>query len=244
MKIKVINPNTTAEMTEEIRISAQAAARPDTEIICFNPEKGPATIESWYDDYVATFWLIEELLKSEKNDPPDAYVSACFGDPGIYAMRELTEKPVVGIAEAAIAFSSFIAVRFSIISVIPRIRLMLEEVVRRCGAEHRCAAIRTPNLTVMDYVTDPDRCQKILIEEAKKAVAEDYAEALLLGCAGMGTFVDAVRQAVPVPVLDAVASAVKVAESLVDLGLKTSKALTYMPPGKKEFKGMDDLYQP
>jgi len=184
------------------------------------------------------------LLKSEKDDPPDAYVVACFGDPGLNALRELTDKPVVGIAEAAIAFSSFLAVRFSIISVIPRIRLMLEEVVRRCGAEHRCTSIRTPNLTVMDYVTDPDRCQRILVEEAKDAVAKDYAEALLLGCAGMGSFVEAVRRAVPVPVLDAVASGVKVAESLVDLGLKTSKVLTYMPPEKKEFKGMDDLYQP
>ena len=137
MKIKVINPNTTIEMTEDISISARAYSRPETEIVCVNAEKWPVTIEGFYDESVALLGLIEQLLKSEREDRVDAYVIACFGDPGLYALRELTEKPVVGIAEAAMKLATFVAGKFSIVTIMPRIRMMLEEQVHRAGVAHR-----------------------------------------------------------------------------------------------------------
>ena len=244
MKIKVINPNTTPEMTEDICVSARSGASPGTEVVCLNPAKGPGTVEGWYDEYISISFLIEELLKAERDDPADAYVVACFGDPGLYALRELTDKPVVGVAESAIALTRFVAARFAIVTIMPRIRLMLEELVERCGARHRCASIRTPDLSVADFMDDYDRCEKILIDQAREAIAEDYAEAIILGCAGMAAFVENVRKALPVPVFDAVASGVRVAESLVGLGIGTSKVQTYKPPEKKEFKGLGELFQP
>jgi allantoin racemase len=244
MKVKVINPNTTAEMTEDICKSAHYFSRPDTEIICVNPEAGPVTIEGFYDEYMALPGLFEGLLKSEKEDKVDAYVVACFGDPGLYALRELTEKPVVGIAESAMMLAGFVAAKFAIVTIMPRIRMMLEELVKRVGLEHRLASIRTPNLKVLDFMNDFEGCKKILIEEAKDTIEKDYAEAIILGCAGMAGFADEVERAVNVPVFDAVASAIKVAEALVDMGMKTSKVLSYQRPEKKEFKGMAELFQP
>ena len=244
MKIKVINPNTSSQMTDDIRDSAKLGARTGTEIICVNPDKGPETIESWYDEYICQRYLVEVLLKTEKEDPVDAYVVACFADPGVNGLRELTDKPVVGIAEAAIAMSSFLAARFAIVTIMPRIRLMMGEMIRRYGAEHRCVSIRTPDLAVADFMNDMPRCERIMIEEAKDAVKKDYAEAILLGCAGMGPFIKKARQAVPALIIDSVTAGVKMAESLVDLGLKTCKTITYQPPEKKRFIGMDDLYQP
>ena len=244
MKIKIINPNTTAEMTEDICVSARAGAWPGTEVVCLNPDKGPTTIEGWYDEQMAIPWLIEELLKSERDDPAQGYVVACFGDPGLYALRELTQKPVLGVAESAIALTQFVAARFAIVTIMPRVRLMLEELVQRSGASHRCASIRTPDLAVIDFMNDYDRCEKILIDQAKEAIADDYAEAIILGCAGMASFVDNVRRALPVPVFDAVASAVSLAQTLVHLGISTSKVLTYKPPEKKELKGLGELFQP
>jgi len=244
MKVKVINPNTTAEMTEDICKSAHYFSRPDTEIICVNPEAGPVTIEGFYDEYMALPGLFEGLLKSEKEDKVDAYVVACFGDPGLYALRELTEKPVVGIAESAMMLASFVAAKFAIVTIMPRIRMMLEELVKRVGLEHRLASIRTPNLKVLDFMNDFEGCKKILIEEAKDTIEKDYAEAIILGCAGMAGFAEEVERAVKVPVFDAVASAIKVAEALVDMGMKTSKVLSYQRPEKKEFKGMAKLFQP
>jgi len=244
MKVKVINPNTTAEMTEDICKSAHYFSRPDTEIICVNPEAGPVTIEGFYDEYMALPGLFEGLLKSEKEDKVDAYVVACFGDPGLYALRELTEKPVVGIAESSMMLAGFVAAKFAIVTIMPRIRMMLEELVKRVGLEHRLASIRTPNLKVLDFMNDFEGCKKILIEEAKDTIEKDYAEAIILGCAGMAGFADEVERAVNVPVFDAVASAIKVAEALVDMGMKTSKVLSYQRPEKKEFKGMAELFQP
>jgi allantoin racemase len=243
MKIKVINPNTTAEMTKDISISASASARPDTEIVCVNPKRGPVTIEGFYDESIALQGLIDELLKSEKEDNVDAYVVACFGDPGIYALRELTTKPVIGIAEAAMKLATFVAGKFSIVTIMPRIRMMLEELVHRAGVDHRLASIRTPDLSVLDFMRDFEGSKKILIREAKDTIEKDYSEAIILGCAGMAGFARVVQEEVGVPVFDAVASGVKIAEALVDLGLTTSKALSYKWPEKKELKGMDTLFQ-
>ena len=231
-------------MTRDICTSAHYFSRPDTEIVCANPEKGPVTIEGFYDETIATSGLIEELLKSEKEDQVDAYVVACFGDPGLYALRELTEKPVVGIAESAMMLATFVAAKFSIVTIMPRIRMMLEELVHRVGVAHRLASIRTPNLTVLDFMRDFEGCKKILIREAKDTIEKDYAEAIILGCAGMAGFAAEVQKEVQVPVFDAVASAIKVAEALVEMGVRTSKVLTYKPPEKKEFKGMPPLFQP
>jgi allantoin racemase len=244
MKIKVINPNTTAEMTGDICESAHYFSRKDTIIECVNPAKGPVTIEGFYDEYMAMTGLIEELLKSEKTGDVDAYVIACFGDPGLYALRELTEKPVVGIAESAMMLASFVAGKFSIVTIMPRIRMMLEELVQRVGLGHRLSSIRTPNLTVLDFMRDFEGCKKILISESKDTIEKDYAEAIILGCAGMAGFAAEVEKEVSVPVFDAVASAIKVAEALVDMGMKTSKILSYQSPEKKEFQGMDDIFQP
>jgi allantoin racemase len=244
MKIKVINPNTTIEMTKDICTSAHYFSRPDTEIVCVNPEKGPVSIEGFYDESIGILGLIEELLKSERTDKTDAYVVACFGDPGLYALRELTEKPVVGIAESAMMLATIVAGKFSIVTIMPRIRMLLEELVQHIGVKHRLASIRTPNLTVLDFIKDFERCKNILIEESRYAIEKDYAEAIILGCAGMAGFAAEVQKEVKVPVFDAVASAIKIAEALVDMGVKTSKALSYRRPEKKEFKGMSELFQP
>lgn len=100
MKIKVINPNTTASMTEKIGNAAQAVANPGTEIIATSPSMGPVSIEGHYDEALAVVGLLEEVRKGEAENI-NGYVIACFGDPGLLAARELTRSPVIGIAEAA-----------------------------------------------------------------------------------------------------------------------------------------------
>lgn len=244
MKIKVINPNTTAGITNDICTSAHSFSRSDTSIVCVNPDKGPLTIEGFYDEYMAIPGLLEEVLKSEAEDNVDAYVVACFGDPGVCAVRELTEKPVVGIAQSAMMLASFVSGKFSIVTIMPRIRLMLEELVKKAGLVHRLASIRTSNLTVLDFMKDFEGCKNTLIEESKYAIENEYAEAIILGCAGMAGFAAEVQKETRVPVFDAVASAVKIAEVLVDMGMQTSKILTYKSPEKKEFLGMPELFQP
>lgn len=236
MKIKIINPNTSNELTAGIYESACAVKRSDSEIICTNPPHGPICIESTTDEAIATYYLIEELKKSEAEGCYDAYIIACFGDPGVDALRELTDKPVIGIAEAAIHMCAFISAKFSIVSILPRVRKHLEELVHRAGAENRLASIKTPNLGVMAFHENEAKAKKTLIDASRDAVNDDLAECIILGCAGMTGFSDIVSKEIGVPVLDSVCIAVKTAEALVDLGVKTSKSNTYALPTYKEYK--------
>ena len=101
MKIKLINPNTTLSMTDSIRKMAETVADLGTEILAVSPASGPESIECYVDEYLAVPGVVQEVIKGDLEEGVDAYVIACFGDPGLQAAREVTEKPVVGICEAA-----------------------------------------------------------------------------------------------------------------------------------------------
>ena len=88
MRIKVINPNTTAGMTAKIGEAARGVAAPGTEILAVNPAAGPVSIESHYDEAVSVLGVLEEVRKGEA-EGCDGYVIACFGDPGLLAAREI-----------------------------------------------------------------------------------------------------------------------------------------------------------
>lgn len=236
MKIKIINPNTTQKMTENIRAAALRYAHRDTEIYAVSPENGPASIESYYDEYLAIPGVLGEIIKGEKEDI-DAYIIACFGDPGLFAAREITNKPVVGIAEAAILTSKIISPNFSIVSVLERSRYMSEQLVRTYGVESWCRSIRSTGLSVLDFEKNPKAGLEALVKAGSEAVQNDAAECILLGCAGFVTFLDEIRNALRVPVLDGVSPAVKMAESLVELGCFTSKICTWQRPENKIITG-------
>ncbi len=236
MKIKIINPNTTMAMTEGIGAAGRSVARQGTEIQAVSPAFGPESIESYYDEYLCVPGVIEEIAKGDQ-DGCDAYIIACYGDPGLHAAREVTTRPVIGIAEASFYTASILAARFSIVTVIPLIRTMLEELVANYGVGHRIASIRTTPLYVLDIEKDPAAALETLRAEAKAAMVEDDAEAILLGCAGFAEFADELEAELGIPVLDGVVCAVKIAEAVVELGRSTSKHKTYRFPEVKSYTG-------
>jgi len=242
MKIKVINPNTFVLMTEGIAESARRAARPETEIITVNPQKGPISIECFYDGHLAFVGVIEEVKKSLKEEEIDAYILACYGDPGLEALRELTDKPVIGIAEASMFTACFLAPKFSIITVIPRVIVPLEQLVKKYGIYERLASIRSTRLSVVEFASDLEAGKEALAVEGKLAVEQDGAEALLLGCSGMAGFDEELEEKLGVPVIDGVTAALKIAEGLVDLKKKTSKINTYAKPDQKLIEGFDPIF--
>jgi allantoin racemase len=242
MKIHVINPNTSPAMTDTIGVAARSVARPGTEIVSVCPAFGPASIESYYDEYLSIPGLLDEIAKGE-NARADAYIVACYGDPGIAAAREATTRPVIGIAEASLYVASMLAARFSIVTVVPRVRVMLEDMVSHYGFRHRLASIRTTPLYVLDVEKDSARALRMLRAEAIKAKEEDDAEAILLGCAGFAQFSSELEAELDIPVLDGVVCAVKLAESLVELGKTTSKYKTYRSPEKKAYTGVFEQFR-
>lgn len=241
MKIKIINPNTTQSMTDSIDHIAVRYADPETEIIAVSPKTGPDSIECYVDEYLAVPGVIQEVIKGDRLEGADAFIIACFGDPGLSAAREVTDKPVLGICESAITMAKFIAPYFSVVSVLDRSRKVTEDAVKAYGAESFCRSIRTTGLSVLEFGRDPEKGLAALTQQSKKAVAEDGAECVLLGCAGFVDFVDALRKELGVPVLDGVMPAVKFAEALVKMGTKTSKANTWKAPEPKRFNGFGGI---
>jgi len=232
MRVLVVNPNTTQAMTDEIGHAARAAAAPGTEIDCVQPAAGPRSIEGAADEVLAAYHTLDVVAGTRGRY--DAYVIACFGDPALAACREVSAVPVVGIAEAAFHVGSLVAYKWSIVTVLPRVKPLLEELVHRNGMESRCASIRCTPLTVLEIEEDIERTRRMMVDEARAAIAEDGAEAILLGCAGLGPLDRWMQEQLAVPVLDGVACAVKLAEALHGYGITTSKVAAYKDPEPKE----------
>lgn len=236
MKIRVINPNTTHAMTATIGAAARRVAAPGTQIVASQPDSGPVSIECHFDEAVAAVGVAAELMAGER-EQTDAYVIACFGDPGLWSARELTRAPVIGMAEAAFHMAALIATRFSVVTTLGRTGIIAEHLLQQYGFAHLCRKVRAAEIPVLDLEHDPDAALRKIIDESLRAKREDGIGAIVLGCGGMSDLTDAIADAVGLPVVEGVTSAVKLAESLVHLGLRTSKHgdLDFPPP--KAFVG-------
>jgi allantoin racemase len=241
VRIKIINGNTFEAMTANIGEVARAYAAPGTEIVVSQPAAGPISIESYYDEYLAIPWILEEIIKDE--DKVDAFIIACWGDPGIEAAREISGKPVVGIAEASMYVANMLGAKFGVATVLPRIYDLIERTVQKVGLTSKCASIQCTALSVVDTEELRDSACDALEVAARAAIAEG-AEAIALGCAGMSGLDTELEARLGVPVVDSVAASVKMAESLVALGKRTSKSLTFQVPEAKQIKGYPEHMQP
>lgn len=236
MLLRVINPNTTAAMTETIGVAARKVAAPGTRVVATHPAGGPVSIESHFDEAVAAVGVLEEVRAGER-DGTDAYVIACFGDPGLLAARELTRAPVIGIAEAAFHLATMIATRFSVVTTLGRTIGIAEHLLQSYGFAHHCRRVRAAEIPVLDLEHDPDAALRRIVEEARRAKAEDGIGAIVLGCGGMAELRHTIAAQVGLPVVEGVTAAVKLAESLVGLGLQTSKHGDLDFPRPKPFTG-------
>ena len=232
MHIHLINPNSTASMTAQALDSALLVKHSSTKVSASNPADTPVSIEGGADEALAVPGMLAEIRKGEAQGV-DAYVIACFDDPGLHAAREIAKGPVLGICQAAVQVAMTISRRFSIITTLPRSVPIIEDLVSDYGADRHCRKVRAINLPVLGLEEDPAEAERLLINEIELAKREDRAEAIILGCAGMTSLCDRLRDATGVPVIDGVAAAVKLAEALVGAGYATSKVNTYDYPRVK-----------
>jgi allantoin racemase len=243
MKICVINPNTSVAMTARIGAAATAAAAPGTRVEAVNPTFGAASIEDHHDDVWAAAGVLEQIGLGETNGS-DAFVIACFGDPGLHAARELAAGPVIGIAEAAFHAASMLATGFSVVTTLTRSCVMAERLVLEYGFERRCRGIHGTDIAVLELEDPASRAFDRILAASRQALAHDRSGAIVLGCAGMAGLCQALQQRLNVPVIDGVGAAVKFAESLVGLGLHTSKQGDYAAPLSKPYAGLAQPYSP
>lgn len=227
MRILLVNPNTTSSMTAKAAIAARQAASHDTEIISRTSSVGPASIEGYYDEALSLAGLLHEI---RLHPDVDGVVIACFDDTGLDAARCLTDRPVVGIGEAAYRMAAMIANRFSVVTTLARSVPALENNILRYGLERQCVKVRSSEVPVLELEKNsPDALCRIEAE-ITAAIEHDRAEAIVLGCAGMTNLAASLSDKFALPVLDGVACAVSLAESMARIGLRTSRRGGYAPP--------------
>ncbi|AEG05329.1 aspartate/glutamate racemase family protein [Sinorhizobium meliloti] len=236
MHIHLINPNSTASMTAQALESALLVKHAHTHVSASNPTDTPASIEGGADEAMSVPGMLAEIRQGEAQGV-DAYVIACFDDPGLHAAREVAKGPVIGICQAAVQVAMTISRRFSVITTLPRSVPIIEDLVSDYGAERHCRKVRAIDLPVLALEEDPQRAERLLLKEIEIAMAEDGAEAIVLGCAGMSSLCDRLQKATGVPVIDGVTAAVKMAEALLGAGYATSKVNTYAYPRIKAAAG-------
>jgi len=237
MRIKIINPNTTWSMTEKIAACARNMARPGTEVIAVSPEMGPVSIESYYDEALAVPGLLAEIAKGEGEDC-DAYVIACFGDPGLLAARELARGPVIGIAEAAMHVASLLGQRFSVVTTLGRTIGQAWHLAQMYGMKRFCANVRACELPVLELENPHSQARERITDECQRALEEDGSDVIVLGCAGMTDLCAHISATLGVPVVDGVAAGMELAQSLVSLKLATSKSGELASPPPKPYTGL------
>ena len=235
MRIMIINPNTSQSMTDHIREELIPIKRSDTELTVICPDKGPETIESAYDEAYAIPPTLE-LVKQANEQGYDAVILACFSDPGLHAAREISSIPIIGIEESSFHVAAMLGAKFSIMT--PRkVRIPAkQEEAHIRGLDYYLASVRSLDLSVAETDADPEKTKQRVFEEATKAVKEDGAEVIILGCAGMAGYAPEIEEKLNIKVIDPTAVALKIAEAMVDLGLTHSKAGLYATPPEKPFK--------
>ena len=236
MKIKVINPNVTQSMTAKIGAAARLVAAAGTEIIAVSPQHGPVSIEGHYDEALSVVGVLDEIRSGEA-EGVDAYVLACFGDPGLLAARELATGPVIGIAEAAMHAASVVATGFSVVTTLMRSCIIAEHLVQNYGMARFCRGIHGTELAVLDLEAPGSDGYRIVLNSCRHALATDRSGAIVIGCAGMTDLCASLQCELGVPVIDGVTAATKWAEGMVTIGLRTSKRGDLAPPIAKPFSG-------
>src|ERR1700727_1842113 len=181
MRICVVNPNTTHSMTMKIGAAAKAVASSGVEISAVNPDFGPASIEGYFDEVFAVPGLITEIGKAAG---ADGFVIAGFDDTGLDAARCATTAPVVGIGEAAFHMASLIAAKFSVVTTLSRSIIPIEHNLAKYGLISRCARVRAAEVPVLALEEPGSDARRAIEKEIERALADDGAEPIALGCAG------------------------------------------------------------
>jgi len=221
-----------------------AFSETQVEIVCVT--EGPSSVESMYEEYLSIPVTAKEIFRLEK-EGYDAAILGCAGDPGLDAMREITTKMmVVGPGEASVLTAAMLGHKFSLITIAESMIASSKELIYKAGVLDKLASVRAVNIAVLDLTKNREATLEKLIKESRKAIEEDGADCLVLGCMTMG-FLDVaeeISEAIKIPVVNPSKNALKIAEALVANSLCHSKKAFALPPklASGKLNTLDELY--
>jgi allantoin racemase len=210
--ILVVNPNTSEDMTAAIDRVGQAAAGTTATVVTLRSQQGPHTIEGPLDAALGVAGMLEVI--GAYTQPFDAVVVACFGDPGVDAVRMLVRVPVIGIAAASFTQAAFLSQRFAIVTPAVGTPERYAAVTAAMGIRPQFLGTYQTQLSVADFESDDPSVLDTLVFHAQQAV-KDGAECLLFGCAGIADQIQEIEERVGVLCLPSVAAGVSQAIACV-----------------------------
>ncbi len=236
MRILLLNPNTTESMTRRLFDAGAAVAAAGTELVPLTAPRGVPYIASRAEAQIAGAIVLEVLAEHHRN--ADAAIVAAFGDPGLHAARKLFDIPIVGMAEAAMSLACLLGRRFGIVSFARSFGPWYADCVAQHGMSERCSGIRMLDGAVRSVTEVQEEKKALLVELANRAVAEDGADVVILAGAPLAGLAPKVADRIPVPVVDQIAAAVKLAEALIALEPRKATAGSFRRPDAKHSSGL------
>jgi allantoin racemase len=240
MKILLLNPNTTAAVTDLLYKTGSKAASPGTELVAATARRGVPYIATRAEAQIGGAIALEML--AEAGSGIDAAIIAAFGDPGLFGARELFAFPVVGLAEAAMLTACMLGRRFSIVTFAGALAPWYEDCVAMHGLASRCASVRTLDGAFQSISDVQSEKEDMLVTLANRAVEQDNADVIVLSGAPLAGLAAKVRHRIPVPVIDPVAAAVRQAETLAVLKPRKAVAGTFRHPDPKPTIGLAEPF--
>lgn len=211
----VINPNSSQRVTDGIDAAIDPLRAFGIPVRCLTLAEGPPGIESQRQ---ADLTIAPMLALATAQTDAAGYVIACFGDPGLHALRDQTALPVVGIQEAAVMTALTLGQRFGVIAILPTSIPRHLRAFGAMGVLDRLAADRALGLGVAD-LGDAGKSLGAMIATGKRLRDEDGANVLIMGCAGMAHFRAPLQDATGLPVVEPCQAAVSMALGQIALRL-------------------------
>ncbi len=235
MRISVISPVVSQELLKGDEEYFQRLADSETDVEVMGLEKGPTSIETFHDVIYAGPEILR--LVRETHEDVDAIMINCFADPAVDAAREITDKVVLGPAETSMSVALHLGATFSVISILPNTAPWVRWQARKLGIESRLASAIGIDIPVLGLERDPVETTAQIVEAAKGSVERDGAETIVLGCTGMATLAQNVREQLSVPLVEPAATTFKMAELLVKLGLQHHRGGLYLSASYDKIRG-------
>ena len=232
MKIKTIMCNSSKEFYDAHAGRRLAMSTDEVQLVVVNIPHGPDSMESAYDEAIAAPYILQQVVSAE-TEGCDAVVIDCAADPALRAAREISELPVVSAGEASYHAAMVVAGKFSVITVLPTTANEISDHLRMYGFSSRVASVRSANVPVL-ALEDEQEAEEHLYAAARKAIDEDGAQAIVLGCTGMMAMRDSLEKRLGVPVIEPYLAAIQFAASLVRMKLRQSR-LSYIKGGQKTY---------
>ena len=236
MRILILNPNTSADVTARLAAAAKPAAAQGTIIGTATATRGVPYIASRAEAQIGGAIALEMLAALHCHY--DAAIIAAFGDPGLFGARELFDIPVIGMAEASMLTACMLSRRFVIVTFARALGPWYQDCVDMHGLTQRCAGIRTLDDPFKSIGNVQDEKESLLAELAKQTALELEADAVILAGAPLAGLAARIKDRVPVPVVDQMAAAVKQAEALVTLRVRKATIGTFRRPDAKPSTGL------